>query len=463
MLCLAALLTLAPLWGIAARTYYHKQAPPQAAVGILRVCNHSALRFSLTLTVDLDIHASSYIAAPGNPARAGSRTGSRGPYQTPPGPRVGDNRLQGVGNRYDGMGSHAQDRPTSRPAPTSASDPIVGFGVGSSSPRQQHPQPQYTTSAAHRRHMRANRAGITTSYPNPNASSTNVPRQSPVELGLPPVPSGRQHGGLRTIRQALPRTTTFPTNQVQVSSHPRVPNGVEAYEGTLAQRTTQGEQPHRHENTPNATSAYGHSTLNPSGAYGLSAAYGEPSIHGQSSTCGEPSVHGQPSVYGQPSIHGQPPLYGQPSAYGSLSSAVYGFPTMNDPSSAHGSSGVNQSAVPYGSTLVPAPSEHDFLNNGATPFQQSFPAYDSHADRIARGLPPHLVGPEPLVPHGPVNWPNPEYNSFPTNAGAENGSNRGQDRYQPAATTTGTIDTRVTQGMYELIYHRIHSIDSIRY
>jgi len=182
---------------------------------------------------------------------------------------------------------------------------------------------------------------------------------------------------------------------------------MEAYGGAQIQRTNQEEQPHRQGDNPNATLAYGQSTLNTS------------------------------STYGQPSIYGQPSPYDPFAAYGS--------------SAAYGSFGVNHSAMTYGFASVPTPSEHGLSNNGATSAHRSFPAYESLQSRIDRGLPPHLLGPESLVPPGPVNRQNLEYPSIPTNAGADNEPRRGHGQYQPAAIITGTNAPRVTQGTYKLL------------
>ncbi len=349
------------------------------------------------------------LQAPGNPAGAGLITGNHGQYITPPGQRARDGRFQIVGNPYDAVEHHTRDRPTSRFAPISGPNPIVGLGAGVRGPRQQQPQPQpqNPTSYAPQGHLSPHGAGTTNPYLSPSAFSTNVPRQPSDDFGIPPVPRTRGDGGQSTVRQVLRRPAPCPTNHVQVSPHPRVPTGMEAYGGAQIQRTNQEEQPHRQGDNPNATLAYGQSTLNTS------------------------------STYGQPSIYGQPSPYDPFAAYGS--------------SAAYGSFGVNHSAMTYGFASVPTPSEHGLSNNGATSAHRSFPAYESLQSRIDRGLPPHLLGPESLVPPGPVNRQNLEYPSIPTNAGADNEPRRGHGQYQPAAIITGTNAPRVTQGTYKLL------------
>lgn len=402
------------------------------------------MSFSLTLSADTNLQASPYNTAPG------STTGIGGQPVTAPFRRAIGTRLPRDGNPYGVVGDPARNRPAPRhilPSAPNSHQPSVDLGTGIRNPRQQQSQPRHLTSYASQEHLSPHRAGTANPCPDINTLSADAPRQPSDAFRLPPVPRSRGNGGQSTTRQVFPGTNPFVANYVPVDQGPRVATGLEAYGGVQAQGTAQGEQPHRLGNTADATSAYGRPTLN------TSSAYGHPRSLGQSQT------RGQFSAFRQSPAYEQSPAFGQLSAYGASFSSAHGPSTTYNPRSVYGSfstygsSGANQFTEPSGSASLTAASEYGPSNNGATSADQSFSAYDSLQSRRDHGLPPHLVGPEPLVPQGPAHRQGTELPSFPTNVGTDRGPRRDQGQPQPAAMTAGTNETRVTQGTKRLVYH----------
>lgn len=462
MLCQAGLSTLLPLCGIAACQYHHKQALSQPVVQFRQVCNYPAVSFLLTLAIDNNLQVS------GNPAGAGLTTGTHGRYIVPPG-QTRDRCFQVAGNPLDAVRYHTRDRPTSRLPPTSGPPSIVGFGAIFRGPHQQQPESDNPTSHAPPRHLSPYRAGSTNPSRSPNALLTTAPRQPSDDFGAPLFPRRREDAGRSVVRPRFTRPAPFLANHVQVNPHPGAPTDMEAYGGPQIQRTNQVEQSRRRGNNPNAALAYIHPTLNPSSPYRQSSAHRQPSIYDHPSAYGEASIHGQASAYGQAPVYGRAPAYRLPPGHGSPFSSAYGSSAAYAPSAPYVPSApydsfdVNHFALPYGSASVPPPSEHDPSNDDATSADLSISAYDSLQSRRDHGLPPHLVGPEPLVPRGPLHQQIPHRPSLPTNASSNNGPRRGQGPFQPAATSAGTHGTRVTQSTYKLVDRCTHSIDDIRH
>lgn len=427
------------------RSDYHEQVRTQPVQGVTQVCIYSLASLSLTLSAATNLGASPYNVAPESPVHTGFATGVGSPHITTPFRRVVETGVPRHDNSYVVVGDPSRHRPAPRhitpPAQVSHQE-IAGLGAGISNPRQQQSQPQHLTSYASRGYVGPRRAETANPYLGPNALSADAPRRPSDEFGLPPVPRTRGNGGQSTVRREFPGTNLFAANHVHVDQGPRATTSFGAYGGVQAQNTAQEEPPHRFGSTHNATSAYGRMTSNYPSAYSRSPSFG------QSQTLGQSSAFGQ-----YPTIE-QSPRSGQSSAYGAFYSPAYGSSTMYDqrsaygPSSAYGSSGANLSTEPYGSASVPASSEYGPSNSTATSADQSFSAYDSHQSRRDHGLPPHLFGPEPLVPQRPVPRQNLEHRSLATNAAANNGSRRGQGQLQPAAISAGTNNTRIAPSTY---------------
>lgn len=426
----------------------------------IQVGNVPLVSYTLTLSADSDLQASPYNAAPGNPVHPSFATGTGDPQIPTPLRRVVGTHFPRDDNSFNVVGGPPRQRPASRHIPPSAQhlhQPTAGHGASIRNPHQQLSRPQHLTSYAFPGYADPHGAGTRNPYLGPNALSADAPRQPSDDFGVPPVPRTRGNGGQSTVRRGVPRTNLSTANRVHVNQGPRAATSFGAYEGVQARNTAQGEQPYRFGSTPDATSAYGRLTSDTPSAYSHSPSFGQSQTRGQS------------SAFGRYSTHDQSPRSGRSSAYGASFSPAYGSSTMYDPrsaygsTSAYGSSGASHTTESYDSAYVTAPSEHGPSNNVATSAAHLFPAYDSHQSRRDHGLPPHLVGPEPLVPQRPVHRQNLDHRSLATNATANNGSRRGQSKLQPAAVSAGTNDTRVTPSTYKLVYYRTHSINSIRY